>query len=177
MDSLLRNMIRQLNVALANMKVYAADHPTTAAAIQRSYDALTQILEQKSEIVLGMVEDTLIVDASPVDQSDTLIAKFIEELKIRDIDGLVFYTGISGDEFRALLTCLNHDPDRIMADGGAQKFLESQGVSHVVANEVKYGKIQDSVGDGEGMEEAVFAAFLMGKAPVFGGNQKDFLSW
>ena len=126
MDTLFRNMMRQLNVALANMKVYAPDHPTTAAAIQRSYEALTQILEQKGEIALGTVENTLIVDESPADQSDTLIAKFVEELKIRDIDGLVFYGGISQEEFRVLLTCLNHDPDRQWLTGESRNFLKTK---------------------------------------------------
>lgn len=176
MDTSLRNMIRQLNVALVNMKVYAADHPTTEAAVRKSFDALTQILQQKGELALGVVENTLIVDESPVEESDALVAKFVEELLTRSIDGLVFYADISQDEFRVFLNCMNQDPDRLTAEGGAQKFFENQGVSHVLANEVKYGKIKDSLGDGEGLEEAVIAAFLMGKMPIFRGDQKDFLS-
>lgn len=176
MDTPVRNMIRQLNVALVNVKVYAADHPTTGAAVQKSFDALTEILQQKGEFALGVVDNTLIVDESPVEESDTLIAKFIEELSIRNIEGLVFYADISLDEFGVFLNCMSREPDGLMAEGGVQKFLENQGVSHVLANEIKYGKIKDSIGDGEGLEEAVIAAFLMGKMPVFRGDQKDFLS-
>lgn len=176
MDALLRDMIRQLNVSLRNMKVYAADHPTTATALQRSYDGLTQILDKKGQLVLGVVENTLLVDDSPVEESDALIAKLTEELNARNIESLVFYRDISQEEFSTFLRCLNQDPDRLMADGGAQKFFENQGVSHVLANEVRYGKIKESFEGGEGLEEAIVAAFLMGKTPVFRADQKDFLS-
>ncbi len=176
MDPLLRNMIRQLNVALVNMKMYAPDHPTTAASFQRSYDALKNILEQKSEFALGVVDNTLIADESPVEESDSFIIKFIDELKVRNVEGLVFYTGISQDEFKIFLDCLSQEPERLIEEGGAQKFFESHGASHVLANEVKYGRIQDSLGEGGGLEEAVIAAFLMGKMPVFQADKKSFLS-
>ncbi|NIO03707.1 MAG: hypothetical protein GTN74_03580 [Proteobacteria bacterium] len=176
MDALLRNMIRQLNVAVVNTKVYAPDHPTTANSFQRSYDALKRIFEQKGELTLGVVENTLIVDEAPVEESDSLILKFIDELKSRNIEGLVFYPDISQEEFKAFLDCLSEEPDQLIDGGGAQKYLESRGVSRILANEVKYGRLKDSLGDGEGFEEAVIAAFLMGKMPVFHGDQKGFLS-
>lgn len=176
MEPLLRNMIRQLNVALVNMKVYAPDHPTASGSFQRSYDALKKILEQKAELALGVVENTLIVDESPVEESDSLVVKFIEELKSRNIEGIVFYTDIAQEEFKTFLDCLSQEPEQLIDEGGAQKFFERKGVSHILANEVKYGRIKDSIGDGEGLEEAIIAAFLMGKMPVFQGDKKGFLS-
>jgi HEAT repeat protein len=169
-------MIRQLNVALVNMKVYAPDHPTASGSLQRSYDALKKILEQKAELALGVVENTLIVDESPVEESDSLVVKFIEELKSRNIEGIVFYTDIAQEEFKTFLDCLSQEPEQLIDEGGAQKFFERKGVSHILANEVKYGRIKDSIGDGEGLEEAIIAAFLMGKMPVFQGDKKGFLS-
>ena len=176
MDILLRDMIRQMNVSLRNMKFYAGDHPTTMASVQKSYDALTQTLQQKGELVLGVVENTLIVGDSPVEESDTFIARFTEELNVRNIGSLVFYPDISQEEFRAFLNCLTIEPDRVMAEGGVQRFFDTQGISHVLANEVKYGKIGEGSGDGTEMEDAVVAAFLMGKMPVFRGDQEGFLS-
>ncbi len=165
-----------MNVSLRNMKFYAVDHPTTMASVQRSYDALTQTLQQKGELVLGVVENTLIVGDSPVEESDTFIARFTEELSVRNIGSLVFCPDISQEEFRTFLNCLTLEPDHVMAEGGIQKFFDTQGVSHVLANEVKYGKIGEPAGDGTELEDAVVPAFLMGKMPVFRGDQKGFLS-
>ncbi len=176
MDPLLRNILRQLNVAVVNSKVYAPDHPNTVSSIERSYGALRKILEQKRELALGVVENALVVDESPIEESDSLILKFIDELRVRNIEGLVFYPDVSPEEFRAFLDCLGEEPDRLIESGGAQSFLESRGVSRVVANEGKFGRIKDSLGAGEGLDEAVIAAFLMGRVPAFQGDKKGFLS-
>ncbi len=176
MKTLVRDMIRQLNVSLRNMKVYAADHPTAAASFQKSYDALKALLDQKGELALGIVENTLMVDESPLEESDTLIVKFAEELHARNIESLVFYRDISQEEFKAFITCLKDDPDHLMAQGGVQKRFEDHGITHVIANEVKYGKIGQSSEGGEGLEEAVLSVFLMGKMSLVRGDQKEFLS-
>ncbi|MBW2056284.1 MAG: HEAT repeat domain-containing protein [Deltaproteobacteria bacterium] len=173
MDTLLYNLVRLLNVALVNMRVYAPDHPTTAASVQKAFGVLSQMVQDKGELSLGVVENTLLVGEAPVEGADAFIVKFVEELVTRNIDGLVFYPEISEDEFRVFLDCMSQDPDRLTAGGGVQSFLESRGVSHVVANEVRYAKIKDSLNTGEGLDEAVIAAFLMGKVPALPGDQKD----
>jgi HEAT repeat protein len=176
MDALVRDLIRQLNVSLRNMRFYAAEHPTTTISVQKGYDALRQILDQKGQITVGVVQNTLIVDEAPLEDTDTFIARFTQELNVRNIESLTFYRDVSQEEFRSFLSCLNHDPGLLLAEGGAQKLFETQGISHVVANQVKYGKISDSREEGEGLEEAVIAAFLMGQTPVLDRDQKGFLS-
>jgi len=175
MDTNLRQMIRQTNIALRNMKFYAADHPSTTNSLQRSYDALMKMLAAEGQLTLGVVDNTLILNDSPIEESDRFISDLTEELTVRNIESLVFYPDLSPDELRVLLDCLNREPDRLLTDGGAQKFLDVQGVTHITANEVKYGKINESSGEG-GLEESIIAAFLMGKTPVFRGDQEGLLS-
>jgi hypothetical protein len=132
-DRSLWKMISHLNAALVNMKLFPKSHPHTAASIQRSYDALTQILEQRGELSLGIVDGTLIVDRLPLGKDHTRYNKVIEELETKDICTLVFRVGISQEEFRVFVDCLSQKPERLMAEGGAQTFLESHGVSHLLA--------------------------------------------
>ena len=176
MDARLRDMIRQMNVAMRNMKFYAADHPTATASVQKSYDALMQIVREQGTLGLGVVDNALIVNESPVEDSDRFVSALTEELNIRNIESLVFYPDLTQDEFRVFLNCLKQEPDRFVAQGGVQAFLENEGITHVVANEVKYGKIKDSAAGEEGLDEAIVAAFLMGKMPVFRGDQKGFMA-
>ena len=132
MDAPFRQMIHQMNISLRNMKFYAADHPTATGSVQRAYDALMEMLKEKGQLTLGVVDNTLIVNDSPVEESDKFISQFVEELSIRNIKSLIFYADLSQDEPRTLLHCLNRDPDRMNAEGGPQKlFFESQGISHV----------------------------------------------
>jgi len=175
MDTNFREMVRQTNIALRNMKFYAADHPSTTNSLQRSYDALMKMLAAEGQLTLGVVDNTLILNDSPIEESDRFISDLTEELTVRNIESLVFYPDLSPDELRVLLDCLNREPDRLLTDGGAQKFLDVQGVTHITANEVKYGKINESSGEG-GLEESIIAAFLMGKTPVFRGDQEGLLS-
>ena len=177
MDAPFRRMIRQMNISLRNMRFYAADHPTATSSVQKAYDALMELLKEKNQLTLGVVDNTLIVNDSPVEESDKFISQFVEELSIRSIESLIFYPDLSQDELRALLQCLNRDADRMGAEGGPQKLFESQGISHVLANEVKYGKIKESSSDGTGLEEAIVAAFLMGKMPASPDDQKNLLSF
>ncbi len=169
-------MIRQMNIALRNMKFYAADHPSTTNSLERSRDALMKMLTAEGQLTLGVVDNTFIINESPIEESDRFVSHLTEELSVRNIESLVFYPDLCPDEWRALLDCLNRDPDRLLTEGGAQKFLESQGITHITANEVKYGKINESSGEGGGLEESIIAAFLMGKTPVFRGDQEGLLS-
>jgi len=176
MDALLRDMIRHLNISLRNLKFYAADHPAATASVEKAYAALTQIIEQKGEVTLGVVEDTLIIDDSRLEQSESLIASLAEELTVRNIGSLVFCPDLTQDELRAFINCLNRDPDSLAAAGGAQGLFEREGISHIRANEVKYGKIDESSEDGTGLEEAIVAAFLLGRMPSREGDQEGLLS-
>jgi HEAT repeat protein len=164
-------MIRDLHLTLTNMRVYVGDHPIAGAAIQRSYESLTRILENRAELTLGVVDDRLVADGTPLDGSDALVAKFLAEFKKRDIEGLVFHPGISQQEFRTFLRCLNEE-----AKGALRERLKDQGVSHVVVNEFKYEKKSDSSIEADGLVEAIIAAFLTGKTPGFQESEEHFLS-
>jgi hypothetical protein len=61
MDTPLQTMIRQLNVSLRNMKVYAVDHPSTAHAVEKSYQAIAQILKDNGELSLEVTENKLLI--------------------------------------------------------------------------------------------------------------------
>jgi hypothetical protein len=133
-DGLLWKLIRYLNTASVNMKLYPIDHPNTAGAIQNSYDSLTTIIEQRGELVLRVIDGTLVLNELPVEHCDPLFTKFIQELQIRNINSLVFLEGISQQEFQIFVNCMNQQPERLRADGGAQRYLEIHGVSRMLAN-------------------------------------------
>jgi HEAT repeat protein len=169
-------MIRQMNISLRNMRFYAADHPTTTTSLQRSYDALMKAVTEQGQLTLGVVGNTLIANESPIEESDRFVEQLTEELNVRNIESLVFYPDLTQDEFRVFLECLNREPDRLLAEGGVQQVFESEGIAHITANQVKYGKVSEASGEGVGSEESIIAAFLMGKMPTFGGDQDAFFA-
>jgi hypothetical protein len=133
-DKLVWKLIQQVNGTLVNLKLYGADHPGTAGAIRKAHASLIEILEQKGELTLRVVDSTLVVNELPVEQYDTVFTKFIEELMIRNIERLVFQLGVSQDEFKAFLNCMNQQPESLRAHGGAQEYLETHGEGHLRAS-------------------------------------------
>ena len=150
MDTPLQTMIRQFNVSLRNMKVYAVDHPSMARALQKAHEAIIQILDERGELSLAVVQNKLLVNESPIEDDNQLVGRLVEELTLRNVQSLTFRNGLSMDEFKVFLGCMQQDPDRLSMEGGVGQFLEKQGVLNVVANDVKYGKINEGMEEGEG---------------------------
>jgi hypothetical protein len=132
-DRALHKMISHLSGALDHIKLYTVDHASTAAVIQRSYDSMTQALDQRRKLELRIADNTLIVDEMPLGHRHSLLSKLIEELMTRNIHGLVFYAGITQEEFKVFLSCMNQKPELLMAKGGVERILEAYGVSHLLA--------------------------------------------
>ncbi len=139
---------------LAQMALYATDHPSVKGAIVESHALLTRILTQSSELVLSTHEGKLLVNGKIFeDAAEGSIRPFIALLTKFDLHSLSFHPGISHKEMIPFFRLASRGEIR-KTDQSLSEALEAQGVTHIAFNQAVYAKIREDEVVG-GKEEAV----------------------
>lgn len=117
-------------------KLYSKTHPKFHDAIENAYDSLKEALENKTELVIGMVdeelacEDEIYFDLSRRFKSSILY--FLE----RNIEKVYIHKAFDKEELSKFISLLSTSKKDLQID--AQKFLMLQGIRNI-----KTGKIKD----------------------------------
>jgi PAS domain S-box-containing protein len=140
---------------LAQMALYAPDHPSVQGAVQSSHRQLEELLTEAPELVLGTHEKKFIVNGTAVEGlSEAASRPFLSLLAVHGLHSLTFLRGIALSEMGPFFRLASND----MRKGNikAADYLQSSNVTHIRLNEARYARI--------GEDEAV------GKVGEVGGD-------
>lgn len=131
-----KKSIVHLLSAVQTGKLYSNTHPKFHNAIEIAYNSLRETLENRTEIVIGMVDEELACgEEIYFDLSrrfKSLIIYFLE----RNIEKIFIHKAFDKDELSKFVSVLNTSKKELQTD--AQKFLALQGIRNI-----KTGKIKD----------------------------------
>lgn len=108
-----------LNAAVANLRLYAADHPQVQRYLQRACQELKQALGTRRQIVLMVVDDRLVVDHRPILVDTPHVSQFIQLLSRRGVESLTVSSGVTQDQVNRLagdLAAADAEPVHSTAD-------------------------------------------------------------
>ena len=100
------NMIRLLQSASANAALYENGHLQVVRQVNQLFEELGSILEVYGELTVLVVENELIINGRPQEQSLSL-NRFAGMLKARGIEHLKFLRGITSQEVESLIYMLS----------------------------------------------------------------------
>lgn len=106
-----RGVIKFLEATVKNVAVYPHDHPSVRGVSQRAFDHLGQILEEKKEINLGIVNGVLFVDDYQFSEATPYSESFLKILNSFEIDDLTIVQDVSQDDlltFAGILKSAEH---------------------------------------------------------------------
>jgi len=98
----LQHFIRQILAAVSNISLYTAGHPQVQRLMDRALASLEQAMGDDAELAMVIIDDTLITDNQPLEQS-LFLDKFCRLLSGRGIGYLCFSQGVNRDELMALV--------------------------------------------------------------------------
>jgi putative nucleotidyltransferase with HDIG domain len=122
--------------AVQTGKLYSNTHPKFHDAIENAYKSLKEALENRTELVIGMVdEEVACEDEIYFDLSRRFKSSIIYFLE-RNIEKIFIHTAFDKDELSKFVSVLSTSKKELQSD--AQKFLILQGIRNI-----KTGRIKD----------------------------------
>ena len=103
MEKEILQLVTCLNGAVANTRLYQADHPQVVRYLQRAYEQLRQVLEVQPEITFLIVDDELVVDHQVLTAKSPYVNQFVHLLKQSAIERLTFTDQIAFNELAQLV--------------------------------------------------------------------------
>jgi HD-GYP domain-containing protein (c-di-GMP phosphodiesterase class II) len=131
-----KKAIVHLFSAVQTGKLYSNTHPKFHDAIENTYNSLREALENRTELVIGMVDEELACeDEIYFDLSRRFKSSIIYFLE-RNIEKIFIHTAFDKGELSKFVSLLSTSKEELQKD--AQKFLVLQGIRNI-----KTGRIKD----------------------------------
>ncbi len=122
--------------AMQTAKLYSNDHPLFLETIEKSYNSLKEILENKTEIVIGMVDEELACEEEIYFDLSRKLRSSILYLLDRNIEKIYIHKAMNRDELTEFVALLSSSKSELSKD--SQKVLTLHGIRNI-----KTGKIKD----------------------------------
>ena len=120
--------LRSLNAAWKSLGLYPPTHPAAQAYFQKLSEALDRLMAGSDRLTLGLFQDTLVLDGTPLMERAELSQKLVERLRDGKIQGVTFLKGYTSAELRSLVELLGQDATS--TDVGQE--LRHRGVLHIL---------------------------------------------
>jgi putative nucleotidyltransferase with HDIG domain len=101
----------ELMGALSARSLYPVGHPHIVLSEERAHTLLQDLLTERPEINLFVIDDRVIFENNMLPSSSTLSATFFEPLQQNGVDQLTFRRGLKADEISSFLDRLANQKD------------------------------------------------------------------
>jgi len=106
MDDKIKQALIDLLSAIRAGKIYTLEHPRFQDFIERTYKNLTGALEEKNEIILGIVEDEIAIEDEILFDLSKKVKALILHLVARGIQKIVIHRDLQKDELVHFISVL-----------------------------------------------------------------------
>lgn len=138
--------IRHLSVAVKGLSLYPAGHPSVTQNISEAFKAASSILSEREQMIIGLVEDLLVLNESPLYALTETSHELLSRLKRLNIGTITIQRGVTEREIGGgLLRLLNSNSADIEMQGGFGPFLTALGVNLITVREPK--TVEDKTGN------------------------------
>ncbi|MGD9213077.1 MAG: HD domain-containing protein [Desulfobacteraceae bacterium] len=92
--------LNNLTAAITNIRLYSKEHPQVQRYIKKAYDAIINILNNKSDLSFILIGEEIVADNTPLKTKTPHIAQFQRLLKENGIERLSFKKGLTYAELQ-----------------------------------------------------------------------------
>jgi len=135
-------LIKQLCVTRTNLNLYSFDHTVGRESLNRSFAALSRLLDRRDQLTLDITQDTLLFEGLPVEERNPLVRGMARDLRSLRVNGFTFRRGITMREFSVFFKLLTLKKEEVEHLGGARALLEELRVEHIWINQVRYVRLE-----------------------------------
>jgi len=133
--------------ALQTGKIYSSEHPKFDEFIGQAYTSLQEVLKEKKELVIGIVEDELAWEDEIFFDLSQKLRTLIHYLQERGIERIYFNQMLNREELKKFLIFLITPKLEIQKE--AHDYLSLEGVKNIKAGKIRALSQEQKPADGE----------------------------
>jgi HD-GYP domain-containing protein (c-di-GMP phosphodiesterase class II) len=135
-------MLKKIKVTLIHLlsaiqtgKIYSAEHPKYHEFIEQAYNSLQEVLKEKKELVIGIVEDELAWEDEIFFDLSQKLRSLVLYLQERGIERIYFNQSLNKAELEKFITFLITPKADLPKD--PLEYLSGQGVKNIRAGKIR----------------------------------------
>jgi len=121
--------------AIQTGRIYSAEHPKLDEFVEQAYNSLQEVLKEKKELVIGIVEDELAWEGEIFFDLSQKLRTLILYLQERGIERIYFNQAMNKEELRKFIVFLITPQSEIQND--PHDHLSLQGVKNIKAGKIR----------------------------------------
>lgn len=138
----LATLIVELNIARRNCRAYPSGHPVVATSLAKVLSVYENLLNKNGELVLGVTNDTLMVDGSALEKTNVVFRDFSRALFEHGIGALLFHRGLTIEELKNFTTILGLKREQITTHGGIEQVWAKACITAITIRPIRYDLFQ-----------------------------------
>jgi len=127
----------EFNKALRALNFYPPGHAALKPILKRAYEILVKYLYTHGVMSLTIKKDGFFFKDAPIGRTPALLG-LSNEFFLRRIRTIQIIKTLEPKEFTTILRMLTEKPEKLIADGGAERYVFSKGVKSIILNEIRY---------------------------------------
>ncbi len=140
--SSLATLVIQLNIARRNCRAYPKGHPVIAATLSKALSVYEGLLGRHEEIILGITNDTLMLDGVVLEKSNAVFRDFSRVLFELGIGALIFHRGLTIEELNNFTMILGLKREQVHQHDGIESVWDRTGITAMSIRPIRYDLFQ-----------------------------------
>lgn len=131
------DVLIEFNKALRAINFYPPGHSALKPILKRAYEILKKYLYTQGILPLTIKREGFFFRDAPIGRSPALLG-LSHEFFLRRIRNIQFLRTLEPKEFTTILKMLTEKPEKLISEGGSERYVFSRGVRSVIINEIRY---------------------------------------
>lgn len=126
--------------AIKDLAFYPMGHPALGRSLENCHAQLRALADLEAPLILTVTREGIAHSRGAVGKDNPTLRQFAADLFLRRIQEIRFAPGLSPEDLLAFLRMLSIAAKELRAEGGAQRYLEAQGVQGIAIRDLEYRK-------------------------------------
>jgi len=131
------DLVRRIATAVRGADLYSPNHPLVQRGIDNLVAATQQALQNAHSIIVGFIDDEIVVDGSRLPRGTAALVGFARDLRERDIEKIALSRGLTREELKNFVAVLGDRKSKVpLPDQLAARGVRNIALGRVVIEEV-----------------------------------------
>ena len=135
METAIAGIVRLLGASLKNRGLYPPSHPLVKIPIEKCITELAPLFANRTELVLTVVDETLVLEGVPIFHLTSSLELFLARLGSIGVPALIFERGLTTEDLERFMLFLHETKEQGLEIEAIKERLSAVGAQHIYVTE------------------------------------------
>jgi len=170
METAIAGIVRHLGASLKNRGLYPPSHPLVKTPIEKCVAELAPLFADRTELVLTVVDETLVLEGVPIFHLTSSLELFLARLGSIGVPALIFERGLKTEDLELFMLFLYETKEQGLKTEAIKERLSLAGVKHISITE---HEIQDDYSNARKIYDNAINVVVKALSDVRSGQTPD----